>query len=98
MLSSFPPLPGGSIVKRERSENVETIARVLKRDGYASVFLYGGRGVFDGMRFFAVKVTLGPAVRLGETDVRRQSAEIRKRAGTASKTKNKELSKSSESI
>ena len=44
VLSSFPPLPGDSIVKRDRSDNVETIARVLKRDGYASVFLYGGRG------------------------------------------------------
>jgi phosphoglycerol transferase MdoB-like AlkP superfamily enzyme len=54
VLSSFPPLPGDSIVKRDRSENVETIARVLKRDGYNTVFLYGGRGVFDGMRAFAV--------------------------------------------
>src|ERR1035438_2025606 len=55
VLSSFPPLPGESIVKRDRSDNVETIARVLKRDGYASVFLYGGRGLFDGMRAFAVR-------------------------------------------
>ena len=55
VLSSFPPLPGESIVKRDRSDNVETIARILKRDGYASVFLYGGRGLFDGMRSFAVR-------------------------------------------
>ncbi|HOX56272.1 MAG TPA: LTA synthase family protein [Candidatus Paceibacterota bacterium] len=55
VLSSFPPLPGESIVKRDRSHNVETIARVLKRDGYATVFLYGGRGLFDGMRAFAVR-------------------------------------------
>jgi phosphoglycerol transferase MdoB-like AlkP superfamily enzyme len=55
VLSSFPPLPGDSIVKRDRSDDVETIARVLKRDGYASVFLYGGRGLFDGMRSFAVR-------------------------------------------
>jgi phosphoglycerol transferase MdoB-like AlkP superfamily enzyme len=55
VLSSFPPLPGESIVKRDRSDNVETIARVLKRDGYASVFLYGGRGLFDGMRSFAMR-------------------------------------------
>ena len=53
-LSGFPPLPGDSIVKRDLSENVETIARVLKRDGYDTVFLYGGRGVFDGMRAYAV--------------------------------------------
>lgn len=54
VLSSFPPLPGDSIVKRDLSDNVETIARVLKRDGYSTVFLYGGRGLFDGMRSFAV--------------------------------------------
>lgn len=54
VLSSFPPLPGDSIVKRDRSENVETIARILKRDGYNTVFLYGGRGLFDGMRSFAL--------------------------------------------
>lgn len=55
VLSSFPSLPGDSIVKRDRSDNVETIARVLKRDGYSTVFLYGGRGVFDGMRSYAVR-------------------------------------------
>lgn len=54
VLSSFPPLPGDSIVKRDLSDNVETIARVLKRDGYATIFLYGGRGIFDGMRSYAL--------------------------------------------
>jgi phosphoglycerol transferase MdoB-like AlkP superfamily enzyme len=54
-LSSFPPLPGDAIVKRDRSDNVETIARVLKRDGYATMFLYGGRGLFDGMRSYALR-------------------------------------------
>ncbi len=55
VLSSFPPLPGDSIVKRDRSDNVETIARVLKRDGYETLFLYGGRGIFDGMRSYAAR-------------------------------------------
>ncbi len=55
VLASFPPLPGDSIVRRDLSDNVETIARVLKRDGYATLFVYGGRGVFDGMRSFAVR-------------------------------------------
>jgi phosphoglycerol transferase MdoB-like AlkP superfamily enzyme len=54
VLSSFPPLPGDSIVKRDRSENVESIARVLKRDGYNTVFFYGGRGMFDSMRSYAL--------------------------------------------
>ncbi len=55
VLSSFPPLPGDSIVKRDLSDNVETLARVLKRDGYSTLFLYGGRGIFDGMRSFALR-------------------------------------------
>jgi phosphoglycerol transferase MdoB-like AlkP superfamily enzyme len=55
ILASFPSLPGDSIVRRHLSDNVETVARVLKRDGYSTVFLYGGRGVFDGMRSFAVR-------------------------------------------
>jgi phosphoglycerol transferase MdoB-like AlkP superfamily enzyme len=54
VFSSFPPLPGDSIVRRDRSENVESIARILKRDGYSTVFLYGGRGFFDGMRSYAL--------------------------------------------
>jgi phosphoglycerol transferase MdoB-like AlkP superfamily enzyme len=55
VLSSFPPLPGDSIVKRDHSDNVETIARILKRDGYSTLFLYGGRGLFDGMRSYALR-------------------------------------------
>ena len=55
VLASFPPLPGEAIVKREFSDNVETIARLLQRDGYSTLFLYGGRGVFDGMRSFALR-------------------------------------------
>lgn len=54
VLSSFPPLPGDSIVKRDRSQNVETVARVLKRQGYSTVFLYGGRGLFDDMKSYAL--------------------------------------------
>jgi len=52
VFSSFPPLPGDSIVARDRSENVETIARVLGRDGYDTTFIYAGRGVFDGTKKF----------------------------------------------
>ncbi len=55
VFSSFPPLPGDSIVKRDRSENVESLARILKRDGYNTLFLYGGRGLFDGMRSYALE-------------------------------------------
>jgi len=54
VLSSFPPLPGDSIVKRDHSDDIETIARVLKRDGYNTLFLYGGRGMFDSMKSYAM--------------------------------------------
>lgn len=54
VLSSFPPLPGDSIVKRDHSKNIESIARVLKRDGYNTIFFYGGRGMFDSMKSYAM--------------------------------------------
>lgn len=52
ILCSFPPIPGVSILKRNKSENVFTIADVVKERGYETLFVYGGRGVFDGMRPF----------------------------------------------
>ncbi len=55
VLSSFPPLPGDSIVKRDRSDNVASLARTLHEAGYATEFLYGGRGVFDGIRSFTTR-------------------------------------------
>ncbi len=56
VLASFPPLPGESIVKRDLSDNVEPHkVWVLQRDGYSTLFLYGGRGVFDGMRSFTLR-------------------------------------------
>jgi phosphoglycerol transferase MdoB-like AlkP superfamily enzyme len=53
--SSFPPLPGDSILARDRTENVETIARVLKRDGYSTLFLYAGHGTFDYIRSYSLR-------------------------------------------
>lgn len=55
VLASFPPLPGDSIVARDRSEHIETIATVLRRDGYETFFIYGGRSLFDGMGKFALQ-------------------------------------------
>lgn len=51
--SSFPPLPGNSIFARDKTENVETLARVLKRDDYATLFLYAGHGTFDHIRSYS---------------------------------------------
>lgn len=53
--ASFPPLPGDSIVARDRTENVETLATLLGRDGYDTTFAYAGRGLFDGTGPFARK-------------------------------------------
>jgi phosphoglycerol transferase MdoB-like AlkP superfamily enzyme len=55
VLASLPPLPGDSIVKRSLSDNVATVARTLGSRGYHTLFLYGGRGAFDGMRSFALR-------------------------------------------
>lgn len=55
ILASFPPLPGDSIVARERTENVETLGRVMTRQGYETLFMYAGRSLFDGMGPFAIK-------------------------------------------
>ena len=54
VLCSFLPLPGDSVWKREKSQDVATIAQVLARQGYRREFFYGGAGVFDGMKPFAL--------------------------------------------
>lgn len=55
VLASFPPLPGDSIVARTRSHGLETIAQVLKRDGYSTTFVYPGSRLFDGVGAFATE-------------------------------------------
>jgi phosphoglycerol transferase MdoB-like AlkP superfamily enzyme len=52
VLCSFVPLPGDSIVKRDRSDNVASVARVMSAAGYSTAFFYGGYGTFDGMKPF----------------------------------------------
>ncbi len=47
--ASIPPLPGISIVRRTASHNLFTLAEVLRSRGYATMFIYGGRALFDGM-------------------------------------------------
>jgi len=54
VLGSFPPIPGTSIVKRHPAQPVETLATLLRDQGYATRFIYGGRGIFDDMRSFAL--------------------------------------------
>ena len=52
ILCSFLPLPGDSVVKRDRSENVASIARVLAAQGYDTTFFTGGYGLFDNVKPF----------------------------------------------
>jgi phosphoglycerol transferase MdoB-like AlkP superfamily enzyme len=47
--SSLPPLPGVSIVRRPQSVDLFTLPSVLRAQGYATEFIYGGRAMFDGM-------------------------------------------------
>lgn len=53
-IASFVPLPGDSIVKRNRSEGVATVASVFAAHGYHTAWYYGGYGVFDKMKPFAL--------------------------------------------
>jgi phosphoglycerol transferase MdoB-like AlkP superfamily enzyme len=50
--TAMPPLPTESILKRDHSTNVFTVANVLAERGYERLFVTGGRGMFDGVRFF----------------------------------------------
>ncbi len=53
ILCSFPPLPGDSITKRPTTEHVATLAEVYAKLGHDTVFVYGGRGMFDSLAPFA---------------------------------------------
>ncbi|MFQ5514929.1 MAG: LTA synthase family protein [Myxococcota bacterium] len=53
VVSSFPPLPGVSVIRRpEARRGFATLASVLAARGYDTLFLYGGQGIFDHMRSF----------------------------------------------
>lgn len=52
VMTSIPPLPTESILKRDHSRNVYTLARVLEDRGYERLFITGGRGLFDGIGSF----------------------------------------------
>lgn len=53
-LTSFPPLPGVSIVRRPEAAagGFSTLGHVLEKRGYTTRFYYGGDGLFDQMRGF----------------------------------------------
>ncbi|MEO8274696.1 MAG: LTA synthase family protein [Thermoanaerobaculia bacterium] len=47
--SSLPPLPGAPIVHRRGAHGLFTLAGLLGEQGYQTLFVYGGRALFDGM-------------------------------------------------
>jgi phosphoglycerol transferase MdoB-like AlkP superfamily enzyme len=55
VLSSFPSLPGVAALRRpEAQTGFTTLADLLEQRGYDTLFLYGGQGIFDHMRSFAL--------------------------------------------
>jgi phosphoglycerol transferase MdoB-like AlkP superfamily enzyme len=47
-----PPIPGQAIVRRPDNDHLATLGEILRRQGYESLFLYGGYGYFDNMNAF----------------------------------------------
>ncbi|MBW8459118.1 MAG: sulfatase-like hydrolase/transferase [Thiobacillus sp.] len=47
-----PPIPGQAIVRRPGNEHLATIGEILRRQGYETLFLYGGYGYFDNMNAY----------------------------------------------
>lgn len=48
----LPPIPGQAIVHRQNNEQLATLGEVLHRQGYATLFFYGGYGYFDNMNAY----------------------------------------------
>ena len=49
---SMPPLPGTSVVKRPRNEDLFSWGTLMRSKGYDTRFIYGGHGYFDNMNYF----------------------------------------------
>ncbi len=47
-----PPIPGQAIVHRPNNEHLATIGELLKQQGFAPYFFYGGYGYFDNMNAY----------------------------------------------
>lgn len=47
-----PPIPGQAIVRRPGNEHLATLGEILRRQGYETLFLYGGYGYFDNMNAY----------------------------------------------
>ncbi len=47
-----PPIPGQAIVRRPGNEHLSTMGELLKSQGFATFFFYGGYGYFDNMNAY----------------------------------------------
>jgi len=47
-----PPIPGQAIVRRPGNEHLSTMGELLKPQGFATFFFYGGYGYFDNMNAY----------------------------------------------
>ena len=55
VMTGFTPTPARSVVKLPKAQTgFFTIAEVLRQNGYANSFIYGGEAHFDNMRQFLV--------------------------------------------
>jgi phosphoglycerol transferase MdoB-like AlkP superfamily enzyme len=60
--SGLPPLPGISIVRRTQSRDLFTLPSLLAERGYQTLFVYGGRALFDGMGSYLTANGVGRVV------------------------------------
>ncbi len=52
MSIGIPPVPGQSILHRPGNGHLSTIGGLLKKQGFSTLFLYGGYGYFDNMNAY----------------------------------------------
>jgi phosphoglycerol transferase MdoB-like AlkP superfamily enzyme len=52
IVTSLPPIPSVSVLRRPGNEGIANWGTVMSRNGYRTSFLYGGYGYFDNMNYF----------------------------------------------
>lgn len=52
IVTSLPPIPSVSVLRRPGNEHIANLGSVMRANGYRTSFLYGGYGYFDNMNYF----------------------------------------------
>lgn len=52
IVTSLPPIPSVSVLRRPGNEEMANWGSVMREQGYRTSFLYGGYGYFDNMNYF----------------------------------------------